>query len=163
MAEATRLVDICLEAGLTLFDSADGYSEGLAEEILDAAIARRRDKVLISTKTTFPTGPGPAEVGASRYHLLQAVEGSLRRLKTDHIDLSASDSPSLQPLPWTGPPTVTAYRVLPSLELRSSPHREPAYVSTISSFPGALLPLATPRHTRLRSAAGCHRFHPAQG
>jgi aryl-alcohol dehydrogenase-like predicted oxidoreductase len=87
VAEATRLVDICLEAGLTLFDSADGYSGGLAEEILGEAIARRRDKVLISTKATFPTGPGPNDVGASRFHLLQTVEGSLRRLKTDHIDL----------------------------------------------------------------------------
>jgi len=86
-AEAARLVDICLEAGLTMFDSADGYSEGLAEEVLGKAVAGRRDKVLISTKGTFGTGPGPNDVGSSRFHLIQAVEGSLRRLGTDYIDL----------------------------------------------------------------------------
>ena len=86
-AEATRLVDICLEAGLTMFDSADGYSGGLAEEILGKAVAGRRDKVLISTKGTFSTGPGPNDTGSSRFHLIQAVEGSLRRLGTDYIDL----------------------------------------------------------------------------
>ena len=57
--EATRLVDVCLEAGLNMFDSADGYSDGAAEEILGQAIRGRRDQVLISTKATFPTGPGP--------------------------------------------------------------------------------------------------------
>jgi len=87
VAEATRLVDICLEAGITMFDSADGYSSGLSEEILGAAIRGRRDKVLVSTKATFATGPGPNDVGTSRFHLLQAVEGSLRRLGTDYIDL----------------------------------------------------------------------------
>jgi aryl-alcohol dehydrogenase-like predicted oxidoreductase len=86
-AEATRLVDICLEAGLTMFDSADGYSGGLAEEILGKAVAGRRDKVLISTKGTFSTGPGPNDVGSSRFHLINAVESSLRRLGTDYIDL----------------------------------------------------------------------------
>ncbi len=85
--EATRLVDICLEAGLTLFDSADVYSGGLAEEILGKAIADRRDKVLISTKATFTMGDGPNEVGSSRFHLLNSVEASLRRLGTDYIDL----------------------------------------------------------------------------
>ncbi len=84
---ARRLVDICLDAGVTMFDSADGYSSGRAEEILGAAIAGRRDQVLISTKGTFATGPGPNDVGHSRFHLLQAVEGSLRRLGADHIDL----------------------------------------------------------------------------
>jgi aryl-alcohol dehydrogenase-like predicted oxidoreductase len=87
VAEATRLVDICLEAGLTLFDSADIYSAGLAEEILGEAIKGRRDQVLISTKGTFRAGPGPNDVGSSRHHLIRAVEGSLRRLKTDYIDL----------------------------------------------------------------------------
>jgi aryl-alcohol dehydrogenase-like predicted oxidoreductase len=86
-AEATRLVDICLEAGLTLFDSADIYSNGLAEEILGQAIKGRRDQVLISTKGTFRSGPGPNDVGSSRFHLLRAVEASLRRLGTDYIDL----------------------------------------------------------------------------
>jgi aryl-alcohol dehydrogenase-like predicted oxidoreductase len=85
--EATRLIDICLEAGLTMFDSADGYSAGGAEEILGAALKGRRDKVLISTKATFPTGDGPNEVGSSRIHLTAAVEASLKRLGTDHIDL----------------------------------------------------------------------------
>ncbi|MFM9842754.1 MAG: aldo/keto reductase [Dongiaceae bacterium] len=84
---ATRLVDICLEAGLNMFDSADIYSNGLAEEVLGKAIAGRRDKVIISTKATFDFGPGPNDVGSSRHHLLRAVEGSLRRLGTDHIDL----------------------------------------------------------------------------
>ncbi len=87
VAEATRLVDVCLEAGLNLFDSADIYSEGLAEQILGKAIEGRRDKVLISTKGTFRLGTGPNDVGSSRHHLFQAVEGSLRRLKTDYIDL----------------------------------------------------------------------------
>ena len=87
VAEATRLVDICLEAGLSMFDSADGYSNGLAEEILGQAIKGRRDKVLISTKGSFPRGPGPNELGSSRHHLTRAVEASLRRLGTDYIDL----------------------------------------------------------------------------
>ena len=87
VAEATRLVDICLEAGITMFDSADGYSNGLAEEILGQAIKGRRDKVLLSTKGTFPRGPGPNELGSSRHHLTRAVEASLRRLATDYIDL----------------------------------------------------------------------------
>ena len=86
-AEATRLVDICLDAGLTMFDSADAYSAGMAEEILGQAIKGRRDKVLISTKSAFRTGPGPNDVGSSRAHLIEAVEGSLKRLGTDHIDL----------------------------------------------------------------------------
>jgi aryl-alcohol dehydrogenase-like predicted oxidoreductase len=85
--EATRLVDICLEAGLTMFDSADSYSNGAAEEVLGGAIAGRRDKVLISTKATFPSGDGPNDLGSSRFHLINAVEGSLKRLKTDYIDL----------------------------------------------------------------------------
>ena len=87
VAEASRLIDICLEAGLTMFDSADVYSDGAAEEILGQAIKGRRDQVLISTKATFQHGPGPNDVGSSRYHLIRAVEGSLRRLGTDHIDL----------------------------------------------------------------------------
>jgi aryl-alcohol dehydrogenase-like predicted oxidoreductase len=87
VAEATRLVDICLEAGLTMFDSADIYSGGMAEEILGEAIQGRRDQVLISTKGTFRAGPGPNDVGSSRHHLIRSVDGSLRRLKTDYIDL----------------------------------------------------------------------------
>jgi len=86
-ADATRLVDICLEQGLTMFDSADIYSGGGSEEVLGAAIKGRRDKVLISTKATFRSGPGPNDVGSSRFHLTRAVESSLKRLGTDHIDL----------------------------------------------------------------------------
>jgi aryl-alcohol dehydrogenase-like predicted oxidoreductase len=85
--EATRLVDVCLEAGLTMFDSADVYSAGMAEEILGKAIAGRRDKVLISTKATFRLGDGANDLGSSRFHLIRAVEGSLKRLGTDYIDL----------------------------------------------------------------------------
>lgn len=85
--QATALVDLCLDHGLNLFDSADVYSGGLAEEILGAAIKGRRDKVLISTKATFTFGEGPNEVGSSRFHLIRAVEGALRRLGTDYIDL----------------------------------------------------------------------------
>jgi len=84
---ATRIVDICLEHGITMFDSADIYSGGAAEEVLGAAIKGRRDKVLISTKATFRAGPGANDVGSSRFHLTRAVEGALKRLGTDHIDL----------------------------------------------------------------------------
>ena len=87
VAHATRLVDICLDAGLTMFDSADVYSAGLAEETLGKAIKGRRDRVLISTKGTFRSGPGPNDIGSSRHHLIQAVDDSLRRLGTDYIDL----------------------------------------------------------------------------
>ena len=87
VAEATRLVDICLEAGVNLFDTADVYSQGMSEEILGQAIAGRRDKVMISTKATFRLGDGPNDVGSSRFHLTRAVEASLKRLGTDHIDL----------------------------------------------------------------------------
>ena len=87
VAEARRLVDICLEAGLNMFDSADGYSNGLAEEILGQAIKGRRGEVLVSTKGTFRRGPGANDLGSSRHHLVRAVEASLRRLGTDYIDL----------------------------------------------------------------------------
>ena len=87
VTEATRLVDICLEAGLSMFDSADTYSAGAAEEILGAAIKGRRDKVLISTKAAFPVTDGPNDVGSSRFHLIKAVDAALKRLGTDHIDL----------------------------------------------------------------------------
>jgi aryl-alcohol dehydrogenase-like predicted oxidoreductase len=87
VAEATRMVDVCLEAGLNMFDSADIYSAGAAEQILGQAIKGRRDQVLISTKGTFRSGKGPNDVGSSRFHLIAAVEGSLKRLGTDYIDL----------------------------------------------------------------------------
>ena len=87
VAEATRLVDVCLDAGVNLFDTADIYSDGLSETILGKAIAGRRDKLLISTKATFRTGQGPNDLGSSRHHLVQACEASLKRLGTDYIDI----------------------------------------------------------------------------
>jgi aryl-alcohol dehydrogenase-like predicted oxidoreductase len=87
VAEATRLVDICLDAGLTMFDSADIYSAGAAEEILGAAIKGRRDKVIISTKATFRAGEEANSVGSSRFHLIRACDLALKRLGTDYIDL----------------------------------------------------------------------------
>jgi len=85
--EATRLVDICLDAGINLFDTADVYSGGLSEHILGKAVAGRRDQVLIATKASFPMGPGPNDRGNSRHHLLRACEASLTRLGTDYIDI----------------------------------------------------------------------------
>ena len=86
--QARSLVDICLEAGVNMFDSADIYSAGSAESILGAALrGRRRDEIIISTKATFRSGPGPNDVGSSRYHLVQAVDAALKRLDTDYIDL----------------------------------------------------------------------------
>jgi aryl-alcohol dehydrogenase-like predicted oxidoreductase len=86
--EATRLVDICLDAGLTMFDSADIYSGGASEEVLGEAIrGRPRDGLIISTKATFRASRAPNDVGSSRAHLITAVEKSLKRLGTDYIDL----------------------------------------------------------------------------
>ncbi|WP_395944765.1 aldo/keto reductase [Brevundimonas sp.] len=85
--EARRLVDICLEAGVNLFDTADVYSDGASERVLGQAIKGRRDQVLISTKTGLPTGDGPGDWGVSRSRLIRSVEEALRRLDTDHIDL----------------------------------------------------------------------------
>jgi aryl-alcohol dehydrogenase-like predicted oxidoreductase len=87
VAEATRLVSICLEAGVNLFDTADVYSDGSSEEILGKAIAGRRQDLLLSTKATFRVGQGPNDLGSSRYHIVRACEASLRRLGTDHIDI----------------------------------------------------------------------------
>ena len=86
-AEARRLVDLCIDAGATLFDTADVYSDGASEQVLGQAIDGRRDRVLISTKTALPLGDGPNDAGTSRARLISAVEASLRRLGTDHIDL----------------------------------------------------------------------------
>ncbi|MFC7882671.1 aldo/keto reductase [Streptomyces sp. NPDC057376] len=86
-AEARRLVDICLEAGLNMFDTADVYSGGASEEVLGAAIRGRRDQVILSTKAGLPMGDGPADAGTSRARLITAVDGALRRLGTDYIDL----------------------------------------------------------------------------
>jgi aryl-alcohol dehydrogenase-like predicted oxidoreductase len=85
--EARRLIDICLEAGVNLFDTADVYSGGASEEVLGAAIKGRRDQVILSTKTSLPMGDGPNDAGASRGRLISACEAALRRLGTDYIDL----------------------------------------------------------------------------
>ncbi len=87
VAEATRMVDMCLAAGVNFFDTADIYSQGASEEILGQAIKGKRSNLLISTKATFKMGEGPNEIGSSRYHLIQACEASLRRLQTDYIDV----------------------------------------------------------------------------
>ncbi|WP_328303173.1 aldo/keto reductase [Actinomycetospora sp. NBC_00405] len=84
---ARDIVARCLDAGVTLFDTADVYSEGASEEVLGAAVGRRRDEVLISTKAALPAGPGANDAGTSRQHLRRAVHDALRRLGTDHIDL----------------------------------------------------------------------------
>lgn len=85
--EARRLVDICLEAGVNLFDTADVYSGGASETVLGAALTGRRDQALISTKTGLPMGEGPSDAGTSRFRLIRAVEDALRRLDTDYIDI----------------------------------------------------------------------------
>jgi aryl-alcohol dehydrogenase-like predicted oxidoreductase len=86
-AEARRLIDLCLEAGANLFDTADVYSNGASEELLGTAIKGRRARVLISTKTSLPLGDGPGDAGSSRHRLIGAIDASLRRLGTDYIDL----------------------------------------------------------------------------
>jgi aryl-alcohol dehydrogenase-like predicted oxidoreductase len=85
--QARRMVDVALEAGVTMFDTADVYSDGASEEILGQAIRGRRDRVLLSTKASLPTGPGAAEAGSGRSRLITAVDTALRRLGTDYIDL----------------------------------------------------------------------------
>ena len=85
--EATRIVSVCLDAGINLFDTADIYSHGLSEEILGKAVEGKRQQLLISTKATFRVGEGPNNVGSSRIHLTASLEGSLRRLGTDYVDI----------------------------------------------------------------------------
>jgi aryl-alcohol dehydrogenase-like predicted oxidoreductase len=85
--EATKLVNICLDNGINFFDTANGYSNGASEEILGKALTGLRDKVIISTKATFPTSSAINDFGSSRIHLLKACEDSLRRLNTDYIDI----------------------------------------------------------------------------
>jgi len=101
--EARKIVDICMDAGMTLFDTADIYSDGRSEEVLGKAIAHlKREDVLISTKATFRLGKGPNDVGSSRYHLVQSVEGSLKRLGTEYIDIfHMHETDSLTPVEET--------------------------------------------------------------
>jgi aryl-alcohol dehydrogenase-like predicted oxidoreductase len=87
VAQARRIVDISLDAGVNFFDTADVYSDGASESILGAAIKGRRERVIVSTKTSLRVGDGPNDVGASRHHLVAAVDAALRRLDTDYIDL----------------------------------------------------------------------------
>jgi aryl-alcohol dehydrogenase-like predicted oxidoreductase len=84
---ARRIVDMCLDAGVTLFDSADVYSSGASESILGEALHGRRQRAIISTKLSLRAGEGPNDVGASRHHLLEGTHAALRRLRTDTIDL----------------------------------------------------------------------------
>ena len=84
---ATRQVDMCLDAGVNLIDTADVYSDGLSEEVVGKTLKGRRDRVLIATKARFAMGDGPNDAGLSRHHLIRACEASLRRLGTDYIDL----------------------------------------------------------------------------
>jgi aryl-alcohol dehydrogenase-like predicted oxidoreductase len=85
--DAKRLIDLCLDAGVNLFDTADVYSDGASETILGAAIKGRRNQVILSTKLTLRSGEGPNDVGASRAHLIEATDKALQRLGTDYIDL----------------------------------------------------------------------------
>jgi aryl-alcohol dehydrogenase-like predicted oxidoreductase len=87
IAEAKRLIDICLDAGVNLYDTADVYSDGASESILGAALKGRREQAIISTKITLRAGDGPNDIGASRHHLVSGVERALKRLGTDYIDL----------------------------------------------------------------------------
>ena len=87
VALARRQVDMCLEAGVNLIDTADVYSGGRSEEILGEVLRGRRDQVLVATKVRMPMGRGPNDAGLSRHHVVSGCEASLRRLGTDHIDL----------------------------------------------------------------------------
>ncbi|QIG79011.1 aldo/keto reductase [Stakelama tenebrarum] len=87
IAEAKKQIDLCLDAGVNLFDTADAYAAGRSESLLGEALGPRRRDVLIATKFVGPTGPGVNDLGASRHHIIEACEASLRRLNTDWIDL----------------------------------------------------------------------------
>jgi len=87
VASARRLVDICLDAGVNLFDTADVYSSGASEAILGAALKGRRHQAIVSTKLSLRSGDGPNDVGSSRHHLIAATDAALQRLGTDHIDI----------------------------------------------------------------------------
>jgi aryl-alcohol dehydrogenase-like predicted oxidoreductase len=85
--EARRQVDMCLDAGVNLIDTADVYSSGLSEQIVGEVLRGRRDKLLLATKVRMAMGSGPNDAGLSRHHIVSGCEASLRRLGTDHIDL----------------------------------------------------------------------------
>jgi aryl-alcohol dehydrogenase-like predicted oxidoreductase len=85
--DARRQIELCLEAGVNLVDTADVYSGGLSEQIVGEVLQHRRDQVLLASKVRFPMGPGPNDAGLSRHHIVRACEASLRRLRTDYLDL----------------------------------------------------------------------------
>ena len=87
VAGARRMVDLCLDAGVNLFDTADVYSSGASESILGAALKGRRHQAIVSTKLSLRAGEGPNDAGSSRHHLLGGVDAALKRLDTDHIDI----------------------------------------------------------------------------
>lgn len=87
LKDAKRQIDLCLDAGVNLIDTADVYTDGESEEIIGQAIGKKRANLLLATKVRFPTGPGPNDRGLSRYHIIAGCEASLKRLKTDWIDL----------------------------------------------------------------------------
>ena len=87
VAGARRIVDLCLEAGVNLFDTADVYSSGASESILGAALKGRRNQAIVSTKLSLRMGDGPNDAGSSRHHLIEGVDATLKRLDTDRIDI----------------------------------------------------------------------------
>jgi aryl-alcohol dehydrogenase-like predicted oxidoreductase len=95
VAETARILDVCRDAGVTTIDTADIYSLGGAEEILGEALQGRRDEFVLVTKGFMRLGTGPHDVGLSRKHLIQACEASLRRLRTDYIDLYIGHQPDM--------------------------------------------------------------------
>jgi len=100
--QARRFIDIAMEHGVTLFDTADIYSDGLSEQVLGSALNGRRQSVQIATKAYSRMGPGANDVGLSRHHLIEACDASLRRLKTDYIDLyQAHSMDSITPMEET--------------------------------------------------------------
>jgi aryl-alcohol dehydrogenase-like predicted oxidoreductase len=143
--EARRIVDICLDAGVTLFDTADVYSDGASEEVLGAALEGRRDQLLISTKAALPLGDGPADAGTSRARLIGVVEKALRRLRTDRIDLFQLHAYDAQTpidevletldvlvaqgkIRYTGVSNFSGWQLMKSLSAADAAHR-PRYVA----------------------------------
>ena len=144
-AEARRLVDLCLDAGVTMFDTADVYSDGASEEVLGTAIRGRRDQVLLSTKASLPTGDGPNDAGSSRSRLIGACENALRRLGTDYLDLfqlhafdagtpidevlaTLHDLMRAGKVRYTGVSNFAGWQLMKSLAIADR-HHQPRYVS----------------------------------
>ncbi len=164
---ATRQIDQCIDAGVNLVDTADVYSDGLAEEILGEALAGRSDRILVSTKARFPTGSGPNDAGLSRHHLIASCEASLRRLRTDHIDLYyAHEWDGITPVEETLEALDTLVRSGKIRYLGCSNFSGWQTAKSLADRRPARLPavrqLADPLHAagarrRVRAAAGCDR------